>query len=446
MGSLDHLMSEIAASRPVRHAGRCLTIRDNLVEVGGLDAVAAIGDLVAFGTARDARRGEVIGIGDDRVTVLPEGAADRLSTRDRVLHLGPAMLQPADEWIGRVIDPFGVALDGGLLRRGREERALTAAPPPPLERRGMGARLETGLRLFNTILPVVRGQRIGLFAGAGVGKTTLLAQLARGIEADVVVIALVGERGREVNDFLDRALGPEGRARAVVVAATSDRSALARRRCLPAAMTVAEHFRAAGRHVLLLADSITRHAEAHREIALAAGEKPVLDGYPPSLVSAITTLCERAGPGHGAEGDITAILSVLMAGSDAEGVVADTIRGVLDGHVLLERTIAERGRFPAVDVLRSVSRSLPAAATGTENAAIADVRAVLSLHERSEVMVQAGLHVPGADPAIDRALALAPRLDAFFGASEHAGTGASFAALRAILAGAEGEEDAPHAG
>jgi flagellum-specific ATP synthase len=441
MGSLDHLMSEIAASRPVRHAGRCLNIRDNLVEVGGLDAVVAIGDLVAFGTDRDARRGEVIGIGDDRVTVLPEGAADRLSTRDRVLHLGPAALQPADDWIGRVIDPFGAPLDGAPLPRGREERPLTAPPPPPLERRAMGARLETGLRLFNTILPVVRGQRIGLFAGAGVGKTTLLAQLARGIEADVVVIALVGERGREVNDFLDRALGPDGRARAVVVAATSDRSALARRRCLPAAMTVAEHFRTGGRHVLLLADSITRHAEAHREIALAAGEKPVLDGYPPSLVSAITMLCERAGPGHGAEGDITAILSVLMAGSDAEGVVADTIRGVLDGHVLLERTIAERGRFPAVDVLRSVSRSLPAAATEAENAAIADVRAVLSLHERSEVMVQAGLHVAGADAAIDRALALSPRLDAFFGATEHAGIGASFAALQAILAGAEGDPD-----
>jgi flagellum-specific ATP synthase len=206
-------------------------------------------------------------------------------------------------------------------------------------------------------------------------------------------------------------------------------------------MAVAEHFRASGRHVLLLADSITRHAEAHREIALSAGEKPVLEGHPPSLVSAITTLCERAGPGQGAEGDITAIFSVLMAGSDANGVVADTIRGVLDGHVMLDRTIAERGRFPAVDVLRSVSRCLPEAATGTENAAIADVRAILSLHERSEVMVQAGLHIAGAEPAIDRALALAPRLDAFFGTSEQAGSRESFAALHAILA--KSDED-PH--
>jgi flagellum-specific ATP synthase len=351
-----------------------------------------------------------------------------------VVHLGPATFQPCDAWIGRVIDPFGKPLDGAPLPRGTVERGMSAAPPPPLERRGLGYRVETGLCLFNTILPVARGQRLGLFAGAGVGKTTLLAQLARGIEADVVVLALVGERGREVRDFLSRALGREGLSRAVVVASTSDTSHLARQRCLPAAMAVAEHFRDSGRHVLLLADSITRFVEAHREIALAAGEKPALDGYPPSILPAITALCERAGPGTArSSGDITAIFSILMAGSDVDGVVADTMRGVLDGHVVLDRKIAERGRFPAVDVLRSVSRSLPEAATAAENALIADVRAVLSLHEQSEVMVQAGLHVPGADPAIDRALALQPRLDAYFARLEHEGRDASFATLRSIL-------------
>jgi flagellum-specific ATP synthase len=435
MGSLDHLMSELAATRVMRHAGRTLTLSDNVAHVGGLSDVAAIGDLVAFGPGRDARRGEVIAVTEDSVTVLPEGTADRLRTKGRVFHLGPATLQPSDAWIGRVIDPFGAPIDGLPLARGGVERSMTAPPPPPLDRRGLGARMETGLCLFNTLLPIVRGQRIGLFAGAGVGKTTLLAQLARGIAADVVVIALVGERGREVRDFLTRALGPEGLARAVVIAATSDTSHMARRRCLPAAMTVAEHFRDAGRHVLLLADSITRFVEAHREIALSAGEKPVLDGYPPSIVPAITSLCERAGPGIAGTGDITAIFSVLMAGADADGVVADTMRGVLDGHVVLDRTIAERGRFPAVDVLRSVSRSLPEAAGEEENALIADVRALLSLHERSEVMVQAGLHVPGADPAIDRALALQPALDAFFGRVERNGIAGSFSDLREILEG-----------
>lgn len=433
MGSLDHLISEVASLRLACNAGRIVEITDNVVRVSGLSEVAAIGDIVAFGTEPDARRGEVVAIGPESVTVLPEGTADRLRTSERVVHLGPATLQPSDAWIGRVIDPFGNPMDGVPLARGRLERSISAPPPAPLERRGLGTRLETSLCLFNTVLPIVRGQRMGLFAGAGVGKTTLLAQLARGIEADVVVVAMVGERGREVREFLARALGQEGLARAVVVASTSDTSHLARRRCLPAAMTVAEHFRDAGRHVLLVADSVTRFVEAHREIALSAGEKPVLDGYPPSIIPAMTGLCERAGPGAAAAGDITAIFSVLMAGSDVDGVVADTMRGVLDGHVILDRKIAERGRFPAVDVLRSVSRSLPGAATAEENALIAEVRAVLSLHEQSEVMVQAGLHVPGADPAIDRALVLQPRLDAYFGCVEHAGTAVSFEALRRIL-------------
>jgi flagellum-specific ATP synthase len=198
-------------------------------------------------------------------------------------------------------------------------------------------------------------------------------------------------------------------------------------------MAVAEHFRDAGRHVLLLADSVTRFVEAHREVALAAGEPPALDGFPPSIVPAITGLCERAGPGTAGQGDITAIFSVLMAGSDTEGPVADTLRGVLDGHVVLDRRIAERGRFPAVDVLRSVSRSLPDAATAEENALIAELRATLSLYEASEVMVRAGLHEAGADPAVDRALARWPLLDAFFGEMEPAGITESFETLSACL-------------
>jgi flagellum-specific ATP synthase len=436
MDGLDHLFAELANPRVTFPVGRTRHISGNVIQVGGLAEAAAIGDMVRFGMGADCRRGEVVSIGDDSVTAVAEGATDRLRVNERVLLLGPAVLQPCEGWIGRIVDPFGVPLDGRPLPRGREAVPVTAPPPHPFERRGLGSRLETGLCLFNTMLPLAQGQRLGLFAGAGVGKTTLLAQLARGIGADVVVIALVGERGREVRDFLDRALGKAGLSRAVVVVATSDSPAMARRRCLPAAMTVAEHFRNSGRNVLLLADSITRFADAHREIALSAGEPPVLEGYPPSTVSAITSLCERAGPGSDRGGDITAIFSVLMAGSDAEAMVADTIRGVLDGHVMLERTIAERGRFPAVDVLRSVSRCLPDAANPEENALIAEVRAILSLYERSEVMVQAGLHVPGADPAIDRALELHPRLDAFFGAIEHGDASASFRTLRALLSGA----------
>jgi flagellum-specific ATP synthase len=296
----------------------------------------------------------------------------------------------------------------------------------------MGARLATGLAVFDTLLPLVRGQRLGLFAGSGVGKSSLLSRFARGVEADVVVVALIGERGRELRDFVEEVLGPEGMARAVVVAATSDRPPTVRRRCALAAMAVAEHFRDRGAQVLLLADSITRFAEAHREVAVTAGEAGSLGGFPPSTAHAIMALAERAGPGTGTAGDITAIFSVLVAGSDMEGPVADILRGVLDGHVVLDRRIAERGRYPAVDVLRSVSRSLPRAAAAAENALIAAARRHLGAWDRAELMVQAGLYAAGSDPAVDAAVRLFPALDAFV-TEDSSGPEAAFARLAAIL-------------
>ncbi len=291
------------------------------------------------------------------------------------------------------------------------------------------------MAVFDTLLPLVRGQRIGLFAGSGVGKSSLLAKFARGVDADVVVIALVGERGRELRDFVERVLGPEGMRRAVVVTATSDQSALARRRCALAAMAVAEHFRAQGLHVLYLADSITRFAEAHREVALACGETAALRGYPPSVAQAIMSLAERAGPGPEGEGDITAVFSVLVAGSDMEETIADILRGVLDGHVVMDRKIAERGRYPAIDLLRSVSRSLPEAATKEENAHIAQARALLGAWDRAEMMIQAGLYAKGSDPMIDAAIRVWPALDAFLAEDAPAeGIAGSFTRLATVLA------------
>ena len=287
--------------------------------------------------------------------------------------------------------------------------------------------------MFDTLLPIVRGQRIGLFAGSGVGKSTLLSALARGVTADVVVIAIVGERGRELREFVETTLGPEGMARAVIVAATSDQSPLMRRRCAWAAMAVAEHFRDEGRHVLFLADSITRFAEAHREIALASGEAPSYRGFPPSTSQIIMALAERSGPGPEGAGDISAIFSVLVAGSDMEEPVADILRGVLDGHVVLDRAIAERGRFPAVDVLRSVSRSLPHAATAAENALIGRARAALGLYAESELMIKAGLYAPGSDPRLDEAVRMQPALDGFV-ALQSPDSGHSFRLLEDVLA------------
>jgi flagellum-specific ATP synthase len=435
MSPFAPLIAELAEIRPIRRFGRLEETRGAMLTARGLQGLARLGDRVLIHTADGpALEGEVVGLAPRVVEVLPDGAGEGAAMGDRVELLGRSGLAPDDSWIGRVIDGYGTPLDGRPLPRGPIRRSLRSPPPAPARRKRLGGRLNTGLDAFNTLLPLVRGQRLGLFAGSGVGKTTLLGQFARGIEADVVVLALVGERGRELRDFLEEVLGAEGLRRSVVVAATSDRSPLARRRAALAAMTVAEHFRDGGAQVLFLCDSVTRFAEAHREIALAAGEAPSLRGYPPSTAHQIMALAERAGPGAEGQGDITALFTVLVAGSDMEEPVADILRGVLDGHVVLDRGIAERGRFPAVDLLRSVSRSLPAAATPGENAMIAEARRLMGAWERVETMVQAGLYAPGSDALADRAIRLFPRLDAFL-AGVGGDVGESFGRLRKVLDG-----------
>jgi flagellum-specific ATP synthase len=289
------------------------------------------------------------------------------------------------------------------------------------------------MAITNTFLPIVRGQRVGLFAGSGVGKSNLLGHLAKHMEADVVVIAMIGERGRELRHFVDEVMGSEGLKRTVVVTATSDQSPLQRRRCAWSAMTVAEHFRDQGKSVLFLADSITRFAEAHREIAVAAGEAPVLRGYPPSTSHLIMSLCERAGTGHLNQGDITALFSVLVAGSDMDEPVADILRGVLDGHIILDRSIAERGRYPAIDVLRSVSRSLPGAASDEENALLSQARKMLGIYDRNAMMIRAGLYTHGSDPEVDQAITVWPELDGFLAKVDATGCKNSFQQLELIL-------------
>jgi flagellum-specific ATP synthase len=434
MDDIRTLTAEIAAITPVVRCGRVRGVMRGVLDVGGLGPFAVLGDRVLIeGRGGTESAGEVIGLSRETVTVLPEAGPDGIAIGDAVILRGAADIAPHDGWIGRIVDPFGRPLDGRPLLRGLERRPLRAPAPPAAARGRLGGRLETGMRVFDTLLPIVRGQRIGLFAGSGIGKSSLLGQLARGIAADLVVIALVGERGRELREFAERVLGPEGMARSVIVAATSDTSPLVRRRCAWAAMAVAEHFRDAGRHVLLLADSVTRFAEAHREVALAAGESASLRGWPPSLAHQIMALCERAGPGPAGTGDITAIFSVLVAGSDMEEPVADILRGVLDGHVVLDRKIAERGRFPAIDVLRSVSRALPHCASAEENALIDETRRLLSAYDRAELMIQSGLYAAGSDSVVDRAIRLWPALDAFVGEPAPDGIRAGFDRLARLL-------------
>jgi flagellum-specific ATP synthase len=355
-----------------------------------------------------------------------------------VVILGPPRLEPCASWLGRIVDPDGQPMDGRPLPRGDVSRPLWGPPPSPVARRGLGGRLETGLAVFDTLLPIVRGQRMGLFAGSGVGKSRLTAALARGMDADVIVVGLIGERGREVRDFVADTLDPEALARTVVVAATSDRPATTRAQAAAAMMTIAEHFRDEGAHVLVLADSITRFAEAQSELAATAGEPFGPNGFPASMAQMIMSLAERAGPGVGTQGDITAIFSVLVAGSDLEGPIADIMRGVLDGHVVLSHEIAERGRFPAIDPLASVSRALPGAAKVEENALISRARHLLASYARAELMIQSGLYTPGADATTDAAVAVWDALDAFVGAPSAGSVEESFEALRSILEAAMG--------
>ncbi|KPA20326.1 MAG: FliI/YscN family ATPase [Shimia sp.] len=431
---VECLSAELERVSKTKDIGRVSAVEGNLLRVKGLGTISRIGDLQEV-HLHDGMTisGEVIQLHGSEVTMMPDVAPDGVAIGDRVVLRDQIGIAPADSWIGRIIDPYGRPLDGKPLMRGATMRNLKNAPPAPAERRGMGARLETGMSIFNTVLPLVRGQRIGLFAGSGVGKSTLMGQFAKYMEADVAVIALVGERGRELREFVEHVLGPEGLARSIVIAATSDQSPLVRRRCAMAAMSVAEHFRDQGQHVVYMADSITRFAEAHREVAVSSGEMPALRGFPPSTSHMIMSLCERAGPGRDGQGDITGIFSVLVAGSDMEEPIADILRGVLDGHVVLDRKIAERGRFPAVDLLRSVSRSLPAAASAPENASIGEVRRLLGSYEQSATMIRAGLYSEGSDPILDVAIKAWPELDTFMSGMDSPSIQDAFNRLNLVL-------------
>jgi flagellum-specific ATP synthase len=302
----------------------------------------------------------------------------------------------------------------------------------------VGTRIETGIKAIDTLLPLCRGQRLGIFAGSGVGKSSLLAMLARHVAVDVIVIGLIGERGKEVNEFLEDTLGPEGMARAVTVIATSDEPPLVKRQAARLTLAVAEFFRDQGQQVLCLFDSITRFAEAQREIGLASGEPPTSRAYPPSTFSEMSALLERAGPGrrNDSQGDITAVFTVLVQGGDMDEPVADAVRAILDGHLVLNRSIAEHGRFPAIDVLKSVSRALPACHSASENELVAAARKAIADYEAMGTMIRIGAYRAGSDPAIDHAIRLRPEFESFLAQpiAERVGQTGSFAELGRIMA------------
>jgi flagellum-specific ATP synthase len=381
-----------------------------LVEIEGL--AAPIGGQLEIHSREPRLYLEVIGFRQGRLLAAPlgptagivPGARVRVSQQASSVAVGDALL-------GRVIDAFGRPLDGLPAPDLELSCPLHALPPSPFSRRPVREALETRVRAIDALLPLGRGQRIGLFAGTGVGKSTLLAMLCHHSDADVIVVGLVGERGREVGDFVRGALGERGLARSVVVAATGDLPPLVRARGAARATAIAEHFRARGKSVLLLMDSVTRYAMALREASLAAGEPPLTKGYTPTVFAALPALLERAGNDAG-PGSITAVYTVLVEGDDLNDPIADAVRGILDGHIVLSRRQADRGLFPAIDVLRSVSRVIHDIAKPDQIEAAAWVRDALATHAEAADLIQIGAYVAGSDPRVDVARAAMPRIEA----------------------------------
>ena len=399
-----------SAAAPV-YRGRIDVVSGVLVEAVGIPA--AMGELcrIELGEGEDIEA-EVIGFKGDRTLLMPHGDLVGLRPGQSVYALGRGFgIEVSDDLLGRVLDGFGNPLDGRPPIPGGKHRDVRQAAPRPLERRAVDEAITTGVRSIDGLNTVGRGQRVGIFAGAGVGKSTLLGQITAGTDADVIVACLVGERGREVRDFLEETIGAGASERAVLVAATSDRSPLERLSAPYVATTIAEHFRDQGKNVLLVIDSITRFAHAAREIGLAAGEPPTTRGFPPSFFAMTPKLLERMG--RVGEGSITGLLTVLVDGEGEDDPVADALRGLLDGHLVLSRELAQAGHFPAVDVLASLSRLMPKLVDARHGASARRIRELLAAYSAGKDLVDVGAYAPGSNPALDAALERMPAIEAF---------------------------------
>ncbi|MEI9936944.1 MAG: FliI/YscN family ATPase [Pseudomonadota bacterium] len=409
---LERLLERCRTAPVHAPEGVVLDVVGLIVEVGGLRA--AVGDALAVEDANGSvLEIEVVGFRAGRLLTTPLGVLSGIRPGARVVRLERGATVPGTlALLGRVVDSFGRPLDGGLPIVAEHSCPVNAAPPPAFARRPIDKPFRTGVRAFDALLPLGVGQRMGIFAGAGVGKSTLLGMICRSSQADVNVVGLVGERGRELNDFIRNSLGADGLAKSVVVAATSDMPPLVRARGAESATAIAEYFRNQGKSVLLVMDSVTRYAMALREAALAAGEPPATKGYPPSVFAALPRLLERAGTCSGA-GVITALYTVLVEGDDLSDPIADTVRSILDGHVVLSRSMAERNHFPAIDVLQSISRLAPEISSEANMRAAGAVRDMMSAYREAQDLIQVGAYASGSDPRVDTAVAANPHIEAF---------------------------------
>jgi flagellum-specific ATP synthase len=410
-----NVISEIDRVTGIQVFGRVAAVQGMLVEAGGVQRQISVGDRCHV-IARDGRRVpcEVVGFRSGRALLMPFVAIDGigLGCRTEVQDSEP-VIYPEQHWLGRVINAFAQPVDGlGPLPVGDVPYPIRARPPSAHARQRVAGKVDLGVRAVNTFLTMCRGQRMGIFAGSGVGKSSILSMMAKNTSCDVSVIGLIGERGREAREFIEDDLGEEGMKRSVVVVSTSDESPLMRRQAAYVTLAVAEHFRDQGLDVLCMMDSVTRFAMAQREISLSAGEPPASKGYTPTVFAELPRLLERAGPGTD-KGSITGLFTVLVDGDDHNEPISDAVRGILDGHVVLDRAIADRGRYPAVNILRSVSRTMPGCNNEQENALVSRARRLLATYEDMAELIRLGAYRRGTDQAVDEAIHYNPQLEAF---------------------------------
>lgn len=434
---LAKIKNNVSELTPQRIVGQVYSITGLTLCVVGLERVLSIGTRCQVAGKDGAIWGEVVAASVDQVQLLPFGTWHGIAVGDSVeVSSRHEDLRPDSTWIGSIVDGLGrpIATSKGF-RAGQMPVKLRNDPPPAFRRRQVGDKIETMVKCVDVFTPLCQGQRLGVFAGSGVGKSTLLAMFARNSQADVNVIALIGERGREVQEFIQNTLGEKGLKRSIVVVATGDESPLMRRHAAWTATAIAEFFRDAGQQVLLLMDSVTRFAMAQREIGLSRNEPPTTKGYPPTVFSELPHLMERAGPGAGTSGDITAIYTVLVDGDDMNEPVADTVRGITDGHIVLDRSIAEKGRFPAINTERSLSRMLPECHANEENVIMNQAKKALARYTDMEDLIRVGAYRAGSDVETDTAVAFFSKVNTYLGQgkSEKIGSEEAFVEIYKML-------------
>ncbi len=412
---LENILQEIGKMDTAAYYGKVTGVQGLFIEAGGILAKLSIGDRCSVVNNNGHKIPcEVVSFKDDKILLMPYASMEGIGL-GCIVEVDDAcpVIYPHPSWLGRIINAFGEAIDGkGPLIKGDKPYFIKCSPPPAQFRDRVKGKVDLGVKAVNTFLTICKGQRMGIFAGSGVGKSTLMSMMARHTDSDVSVIGLIGERGREAKEFVEDVLGEEGLAKSVLVLATSDESPLLRRQAAYVTMAVAEFFRDENKDVLCMMDSITRFAMAQREIALSVGEPPASKGYTPSVFSELPKLLERAGPGAG-NGTITGLFTVLVDGDDHNEPVADAVRSILDGHIVLDRAIAERNRYPAINILRSISRTMPDCDTKEEYALVAKARKYIAAYEDMAELIRLGAYKKGSNREVDEAIFYYPKIEAF---------------------------------